>query len=150
MNTSKTIRFVAAFVLSICVAAGLNSLTWPQAVMWRAFVLYLIGALIFGIWIGLPTYSFLRSRYKDSVLNVVVLVAALYGVAYFLVRIFLGSSTSIESIDNIAVVKNGLPTLHGLSLIFLATGEVVAIGCAANLIFWLIFARPFRKSRSAS
>jgi hypothetical protein len=150
MNKSKGLRFVVAFVLSICVAAGLNTPSWPQAVMWRAFVLYLIGAVAFGIWIGLPTYSFLRSRYKDSMLNVVVLVAAMYGVVYFLVRIFLGSSTSIESIDNVAVVKNGLPTLHGLALILLATGEVAAIGCAANLIFWLIFARFSRRQRPSS
>ena len=145
MGMIKVLRFVTALLVSVCLAASLNSFIWPQSVMWRAFILYLICAAAFAIWIGLPVYSYLRSRRKDSLINAVVVPALIYGVVYFVIRVCLSLSTSVESIDGVKVVDGGLLTLHGLALVLLAAVEVAAIGCLANLAFWLIFARSFRK-----
>ncbi|WP_152625087.1 hypothetical protein [Xanthomonas albilineans] len=150
MNRANVFRFSIAFALSVCLAAGLSALAWPIAMMARAFVLYLIFALFFALWIGLPAYSFLRSKYKDSMFCVVVIVSIVYGFVYFIIRIFLKSSEKVEIVDGVSIVKNGILTLSGLYSLICSAGEVFVIGCASNLIFWIIFARFFRKKRLAS
>lgn len=146
MAKAKLLRYLIAFLTAICVAAVLSSFTWLGGEMLRAFPLYLIGAAVFGIWVGLPIYSFLRSRRKDSIVNTVVVIALAYGIIYFLLRIGLSMLVDAEAVDGVAWVKDGLLTFRGLAAVALATVEVIGTGCIANFTFWIAFGRRERTS----
>jgi hypothetical protein len=138
------IRFLVATSLAVVSAAAVNCVGVRTDIVGRIFLLSLVAVSVFGIWIGLPLYSYLRSRNRASALNVTFSIACVYGVVYFLLTLFHLSDVTFESWSGQVTIRNGLLTLHGIVLLLGATLEVIAVGSLSNFLFWLIYVRPSR------
>jgi hypothetical protein len=143
LSIRTTLRFAVALLVAIFLSAALDSLFffWPRPIMGPVFIVYVFCAAALAVLIGLPIYSYQRSRHKDNLTNSVGIIAFIYGAVYLVGRACLVLNTTSETIDGVKIVDGGLYTLHGWGFVLVSTAEVVTIGCLANLAFWLLFAR---------
>jgi hypothetical protein len=116
---------------------GFDGLPQIQA-FWRSAWLYaLVGAYPPTIMLGVPAYFALRRHVANSLINCMLVGAAL-PVLFWGLLSFLPPGAGWESVGGKAVVIDGHRTLYGWLLVVRDLATLAALGATAGLVFGLI------------
>jgi hypothetical protein len=96
--------------------------------------------------IGLPTYFWLRSRMRPSIINCVLVGAGVASLPWLILGVVVHGDEA--SVGNVITVHHGMMTLAGWAELLRLVGGIALLGGLAGAVFWLIAATGLGRSTS--